>query len=321
LDARTLAELEMVEDADGRIRYVETPRSEAIGAEMKAKLRPTWEALRQVFAPDPQTTEEPKSASPAEIRSKDQFNDLMAESLPAHFHQEFTTWVASAVFWLRERVESGIASWSAADELVRRVAARAWDFACSLNMDPTVLERTDPTRLVHCRQALLYLEELQNALKQPQALPLPPEAGSPPSHVDEQPSNELGNNARPGAADSQVVGVQTPALPRAKRSTVVGEGRAKLIAALTRHHQYAKDSCPNTEPIGNNELARQADVSDSTASAFFKKEFDGWEKYRALCLRSPTELVAALKLLNGEYTPQLLYGKAPPGEIEHSGDE
>jgi hypothetical protein len=245
----------------------------------------------------------------------------MAESLPAHFHQEFTTWVASAVFWLRERVESGIASWSAADELVRRVAARAWDFACSLNMDPTVLERTDPTRLVHCRQALLYLEELQNALKQPQALPLPPEAGSPPSHVDEQPSNELGNNARPGAADSQVVGVQTPALPRAKRSTVVGEGRAKLIAALTRHHQYAKDSCPNTEPIGNNELARQADVSDSTASAFFKKEFDGWEKYRALCLRSPTELVAALKLLNGEYTPQLLYGKAPPGEIEHSGDE
>ena len=74
-----------------------------------------------------------------------------------------------------------------------------------------------------------------------------------------------------------------PAQPRAKRSTERGEGRAKLIAALTKHHKYADGSCLNLDPIGNNELARLAGVSESTASAFFNKEFDGHTKYRAVC--------------------------------------
>ncbi len=90
---------------------------------------------------------------------------------------------------------------------------------------------------------------------------------------------------------------------RAKRSTQRGEGRAKLIAALTKHHKYAEGGCLNLEPIGNNELARQAEVAKRTASAFFGKEFGGHLKYRSMC-QDPALLAAALKALNGEFRPR-----------------
>ena len=99
--------------------------------------------------------------------------------------------------------------------------------------------------------------------------------------------------------------------PKRKRSTERGEGRDKLIAALTKHHQYAKGSCLNREPIGNNELARLAAVEESTASAFFKRGFGGHRNYRALCHRGASGLIAALKLLNDEFTPQILLGRLP----------
>src|SRR5690606_18164757 len=89
------------------------------------------------------------------------------------------------------------------------------------------------------------------------------------------------------------------ALPKAKQSTARGEGRAKLIAALTKHHRYADESCLNQEPIGNNALARLAGVATSTASAFFQREFGGRRKYRLLC-RDVRGLSTALKLLNQE---------------------
>lgn len=108
---------------------------------------------------------------------------------------------------------------------------------------------------------------------------------------------------------------------KAKRSTERGEGRAKLIAALTKHHQYADDGCLNLEPIGNNELARLAGVSESTASAFFNTQFDGHTRYRAVC-GDATRLVLALKLLNQEFAPHHLYGSKPPDEGERAdGDE
>ncbi len=94
-----------------------------------------------------------------------------------------------------------------------------------------------------------------------------------------------------------------------KRSDVNGETRAKLIAALTRHHRYADNGCLNQEPIGNNELARAVGVSPSTASAFFRDRFKGYGKYKALC-RDPGKLVAALKLLNDEFAPYHLLGDA-----------
>ncbi len=108
-----------------------------------------------------------------------------------------------------------------------------------------------------------------------------------------------------------------PMRKKPKRSTVRGEGRIKLIAALTKHHEYADDGCLNLEPIGNNELARQVGVDRATASAFFKKEFEGHTRYRALC-GDATGLVAALKLLNQEFSPHHLFGGCPPGEAGES---
>jgi|GEM_PF-1604648 hypothetical protein len=96
-----------------------------------------------------------------------------------------------------------------------------------------------------------------------------------------------------------------------KRSTKRGDGREKLISALTKHHKYADGSCLNQEPIGNNELAKLANVSKSTASEFFRKAFGGTEKYRAACSKLDL-LIPALKLLNNEFSPHLLFGDNPP---------
>jgi hypothetical protein len=111
-----------------------------------------------------------------------------------------------------------------------------------------------------------------------------------------------------------------PTEPTRKRSTERGEGRAKVIAALTKHHQYA-DGCLNLEPIGNNELAKLADVSPSTASAFFNEKFQGHTKYKTIC-RDSGRLATALKLLNNEFAPHDLYGRRPADEDDRDdGDE
>lgn len=98
---------------------------------------------------------------------------------------------------------------------------------------------------------------------------------------------------------------QTSAAP--KRSTEKNEAQVKLIAALTRHHGYENGSCSNFEPIASNELARQAHVAKSTASTFFKNEFDNHRAYKNACMNR-TKLVAMLKLLNNEYRPHHLLG-------------
>lgn len=104
-----------------------------------------------------------------------------------------------------------------------------------------------------------------------------------------------------------------------KRSTERGEGQAKLIAALTKHHRYADGSCLNSEPIGNNDLAKLADVSTSTASAFFKEQFHGHGKYKILCNDSG-KLAMALKILNGELAPHRLLGRLA-GDATATDDE
>jgi hypothetical protein len=110
-----------------------------------------------------------------------------------------------------------------------------------------------------------------------------------------------------------------PSSPSRKRSTERGEGRTKIISALTEHHKYARSSCLNSDPIGNNELAKAAGVSRSTASEFFKSEFKGHTKYRALC-RDASRLADALKVLNGEFSPLDLYGRRPPNEDDRDED-
>jgi hypothetical protein len=100
-----------------------------------------------------------------------------------------------------------------------------------------------------------------------------------------------------------------------KRSTSRGDAEAQLIAGLTKHHRYNDGSCLNLDPIGNNELARRVEVSEGSASAFFKKKFKGYTQYLTMC-RDTTKLVTALKLLNQEFSPHHLFGSKPPGEAD-----
>jgi hypothetical protein len=103
-----------------------------------------------------------------------------------------------------------------------------------------------------------------------------------------------------GAADDGVVEMK-----RTKRGTVPGETDAKLTAALTDHHRYSHDSCLEDEPIGNNELARKAKVSQSTAKKFLDEKFGGLLAYRRAC-RDKQKLLLALKQMNGEIEPRHL---------------
>jgi hypothetical protein len=129
-----------------------------------------------------------------------------------------------------------------------------------------------------------------------------------------------GGAAAPGNNQSETQLIVNSAGRTPKRSTERGEGRAKLIAALTKHHQYADGGCLNLEPIGNNELAKAAGVSASTASTFFNDNFEGHTKYKVLC-RDSSRLVAALKLLNNEFAPHDLYGRRPAGEDDRDGGD
>ena len=105
-----------------------------------------------------------------------------------------------------------------------------------------------------------------------------------------------------------------------KRSTEKNEARIKIISGLTKHHGYQNGSCSNSEPVVGNQLARDVEVSNGSVSNFFKKEFGGHSKYRAVCHHSQ-KLVGALKLLNNEYTPNILFGRNPPNEGDAHDDE
>ncbi|MEO2090689.1 MAG: hypothetical protein ABGY75_14485, partial [Gemmataceae bacterium] len=106
---------------------------------------------------------------------------------------------------------------------------------------------------------------------------------------------------------------------RAKRNTGRGEAKAKLIAALTAHHEYSNGGCVNTSPIANNELARLAGVDKGMVSRFFSKQFGGHDKYKAICGR-PAELLFFLRLLNGEVTPRSLNRSRSPDDAGREDD-
>lgn len=132
------------------------------------------------------------------------------------------------------------------------------------------------------------------------------------------------------AGDRQAAGFSSNSDTSKKRErrTKPGGGRTKLIAALTKHHEYANGGCLNLEPIGNNQLARLAVVANSTAKDFFDKEFggpdakDGHAKYEIVC-QNPGRLADSLKALNGEFSPHELYGRCPASEDDSrdEGDE
>jgi hypothetical protein len=83
-----------------------------------------------------------------------------------------------------------------------------------------------------------------------------------------------------------------------------------------QHHGYNNGGCKSFESIGVSELARRAGTAKSTVSKFFNDQFNygnsaGYRKYRAMCA-GKTNLIVALKLLNSDFTPSILYGGTPP---------
>jgi len=115
----------------------------------------------------------------------------------------------------------------------------------------------------------------------------------------------------------------TATAKKLKRSTASGEAEAKLIGALTAHHQYDDSGCLNMAPIGNNELARQAEVDRHTASDFFKTYFGGHAQYKAACVNPERQwrIVEQLKVLNGDFTVFRSLNGEPSGEDNRSDDE
>ncbi len=93
-----------------------------------------------------------------------------------------------------------------------------------------------------------------------------------------------------------------------KRSTVKGEARDKIIAGLTKHHEYSDGSCLNTDPIQVGGFANSIGVSKASVSDFLKKEFGkpGYQTYRIAC-NDASKLGHALKIINGELTPRILF--------------
>jgi hypothetical protein len=88
----------------------------------------------------------------------------------------------------------------------------------------------------------------------------------------------------------------------AKRSTGKGEARVKLIAALTKHHEYEDGSCLITDFVGSNDLADLAGVSKGSAHNFFKWAFGGHKKYKVYC-RDVASLSFQLKRIRDELSP------------------
>lgn len=135
--------------------------------------------------------------------------------------------------------------------------------------------------------------------------------------------DEASNAALLSETESSVPVEKKPVKP--KKSTSRGEATMKIVAALTKHHDYDTGSCLNLSPIGVNELARLAQVSPSTVSSFLNRQFSdgrayGHTKYRAMC-SDPKNLAASLRLMNGEYSPSLLFGTKPPGDGDYEDQE
>jgi hypothetical protein len=110
-----------------------------------------------------------------------------------------------------------------------------------------------------------------------------------------------------------------------KRSTERGEGEAKLIAALTKHHQYAEGGCMKWDPINSNGLAEKAKAGKGSANRFFNKWFgsakkakDGYRNYRITC-NGKDKLIAILKSMNGDMPRPgvVLFGREVPDEAEN----
>jgi len=135
--------------------------------------------------------------------------------------------------------------------------------------------------------------------------------------------SELLEDVRRSTATEEQSQRQKPQV-RTKKTTSKGDAQIKIIGALSSHHQFDGDECLNLEPIGNNELARLGEVSQSSASLFFQKQFasgdstsgEGLRKYRGAC-RSSYTLSLEIKRIRDELIPTELWNSLP---VDHEDD-
>ncbi|QEL16651.1 hypothetical protein [Limnoglobus roseus] len=114
------------------------------------------------------------------------------------------------------------------------------------------------------------------------------------------PELDEGGESDPPAGD----GRREPGTPpKSKRSTHKGDAQAKMPVVLLKHHNYAEDGGVTPDPINNNELARRAGVSTSTASKLFADVFEGHDKYKIMC-RNVRKFALRLGVLAGDIPMQ-----------------
>lgn len=104
-----------------------------------------------------------------------------------------------------------------------------------------------------------------------------------------------------------------------------GTAAPKILAALTKHHQYKDRGCMNHDPIGSNELAKAAKVGAGSVSAFWKSRFESqhgakdgtYDHYKQACFKN--SIAIYLALWNGEAADHKLLTNQRGDEDE--GDE
>ncbi len=120
-------------------------------------------------------------------------------------------------------------------------------------------------------------------------------------------SEKLDTSKVQGNLCENTVGKTSNVPSRDKRSTQSGEASTKISAALIEHHQYHEGSCLNSDPIQVNKFAKKCGVASGSVTGFFKKQFGGRQNYLRAC-GDKTSLVNALRIINGEVTPKILFG-------------
>jgi hypothetical protein len=107
-----------------------------------------------------------------------------------------------------------------------------------------------------------------------------------------------------GAIAPRAVARQHSVRGQLRRGQGMSDSRTAFIAAISKHHRYSEGGAANPTPI-NCKLLIGLGFAKQTVSKFFKTEFGGYKNYKRQCLNQG-KLIAALKLLNGEFSPRLL---------------
>ncbi|MEW4452750.1 hypothetical protein AB1L30_08750 [Bremerella sp. JC817] len=97
------------------------------------------------------------------------------------------------------------------------------------------------------------------------------------------------------------------------------DAELRLIAALTNYHGYENGGISTFEPVGCRKLGKLAGVSRTAAYKFFRKYFDGHDRYKLQC-NQPEKLTASMKLFNLEFSPKDFNSARTPADLEGEDD-